>query len=592
MPRIKGETQDVEDDTNDTGQGSGLLHVNDHVRPDTIKKVWDQMYESGSSDDLLVFGSSNTKVDLSHLHPNQAQIFRLWQIYLENVDPLLKVTHTPTLQPLIINAASNVADISPTMEAVMLSIYCVAILSLKEDKCQILFGSAREDLLTCYQSGCRQALQNCRVLRTGDRDCLTALYLYLISVRPDTDPRALSSTLGLAIRIAHRMGIHNESTNGKCNALEAEMRRRLWWSLVVFDNRISEMFDYKTSTLAPTWDCRTPSNVNDFEIRPEMKDPPAAHEKPTEAIFSVVRSTLGGIVRHSAFHRVLTNQTLNTVAKDTRHGFALESSGFVVLEKAMEEKHLAFCNPENPLHFMTIWTTRGYLSKMKLLELYAKRTSSSAPLTDKQHSAAVSYALSMLNCDTKLMSSPLTQGYHWLQHFHFPFPAYITVLQELTKRPTADFAENAWEVIGENYAARLANSRMDLKPIFIVFSWIVLKAWEACEAFSEQEKPLTLPRVVVDVRNKLMELRSDFAQSGDVEQQPDSAVDINVEDLPLPIPMDFGNQGLWFGAGGQHLMGSGLFGYPDIPGQTSFDVDMNQVDWTTMDWSSMQAPCW
>ncbi|KAJ5509759.1 hypothetical protein N7527_011902 [Penicillium freii] len=39
------------------------------------------------------------------------------------------------------------------------------------------------------------------------------------------------------------------------NALEAEMRRRLWWSLIIFDNRIGEMSDYQTSSLAPTWDC-------------------------------------------------------------------------------------------------------------------------------------------------------------------------------------------------------------------------------------------------------------------------------------------------------------------------------------------------
>jgi hypothetical protein len=86
--------------------------------------------------------------------------------------------------------------------------------------------------------------------------------------------------LGLAIRISQRMGIHNKPIYAKCTALEAEMRRRLWWSLIMFDNRICEMFDYKTAMLAPTWDCRTPLNVNDFSIRPEVKTPPVIHENP------------------------------------------------------------------------------------------------------------------------------------------------------------------------------------------------------------------------------------------------------------------------------------------------------------------------
>ncbi|KAJ5823863.1 C6 zinc finger domain protein [Penicillium robsamsonii] len=58
-------------------------------------------------------------VDLSASHPTQVQIFRLWQIYLDNVNPLLRVTHTPTLQTRIIDAASDIANINPTMEALM-----------------------------------------------------------------------------------------------------------------------------------------------------------------------------------------------------------------------------------------------------------------------------------------------------------------------------------------------------------------------------------------------------------------------------------------------------------------------------------------
>lgn len=145
-----------------------------------VKKGWVQLF--GDNDHLL-FGSPNTNVDLSTLHPEPVQIFRLWQIYLDNVNPLLKVTHTPSLQGCIIEAASNVTNISPTLEALMFSIYCMAVLSLVVDDCQAIFGSSKEDLLTRFQFGCQQALLNCGFLRSSDRDCLTALYLYLVSLR-------------------------------------------------------------------------------------------------------------------------------------------------------------------------------------------------------------------------------------------------------------------------------------------------------------------------------------------------------------------------------------------------------------------------
>ena len=99
---------------------------------------------------------------------------------MDNVNPMLKVVHVPSLQARVIEAASDVANIAVPLEALMFSIYCTAVLSLTTDDCQTMFGSSREDLLSKYQSGCQQALWNASFLRTTDRDCLTALFLYLV----------------------------------------------------------------------------------------------------------------------------------------------------------------------------------------------------------------------------------------------------------------------------------------------------------------------------------------------------------------------------------------------------------------------------
>ena len=118
------------------------------------------------------------------MHPNQAQIFKLWQIYLENVNPLLKITHTPTLQARIIDAASDMTSTSPPLEALMFSIYCIAVFSLGHEKCLEMFGAPRQDVLRGYQLATREALLNCGFLKTSDRDCLTALHLYLVRYIP------------------------------------------------------------------------------------------------------------------------------------------------------------------------------------------------------------------------------------------------------------------------------------------------------------------------------------------------------------------------------------------------------------------------
>jgi hypothetical protein len=118
------------------------------------------------------------------MHPDQVQIFRLWQIYLDNVNSLLKVTHTPTLQTRIIDAAGDVGNIGEALEALMFSIYCAAVLSMTDDECLVSFRVSRDHLLARYQAACKQALLKCTPWRSNDRDCLTALYLYLVRLSP------------------------------------------------------------------------------------------------------------------------------------------------------------------------------------------------------------------------------------------------------------------------------------------------------------------------------------------------------------------------------------------------------------------------
>lgn len=215
----KHKTLDPDDDDNDdddgedsveaspesSGHGDGGSHLQEgkhSVHPAIRKIAWnsDDTYSGLQFDDYdhLLFGATKSQIRVSTLHPEQVHIFRLWQIYLENIDPLLKVTHTPTLQVRIINAVSNLEGISPSFEALIFSIYCVSVLSLTNQECRSFFGSPRSDLMARYHFACQQSLLNCKALRSGTVESLTALYLYLVSttmlvIRPDPFPISVSS---------------------------------------------------------------------------------------------------------------------------------------------------------------------------------------------------------------------------------------------------------------------------------------------------------------------------------------------------------------------------------------------------------------
>lgn len=346
--------------------------------------------------------------------------------------------------------------------------------------------------------------------------------------------------LGLAVRIAQRMELHNEASHANHPPLEAEMRRRLWWALVLFDQRISELSDAKVSMLNPTWDCKIPLNINDFDLRQEMKAPPTEHDRPSEALFATVRSEINDTIRHNSFHLDFTIPALKAIAKP--------SESLAAMEKRLEDKYFKFCSMDNPLHFITVWMSRGLLAKMRLLEHYAKH--SSPQQTDENRDEANTHAIDILICDTMLASSTIIKGFQWLVHYYFPLPAYMNIARDLQKRPTATIGNRAWEAMAENYRARFSDLD-DESPMFAVFGRLLIYTWKAREvAFRNSAERLPEPYMIASIKQRLGNFE-------DYPSDPDRSSMQNAES-------------------------SSSMAVPDLP---SMDFDMEALDWTAIDWN-------
>ncbi len=397
----------------------------------------------------------------------------------------------------------------------------------------------------------------------------------------------MASVLAATIRVAQRMGLHHEASYARCTVLEAETRRRLWWSLVAFDHRMCEMSEYETTTLVPLWDCKRPLNVSDFELRTEAKIAPPVHEKPTEALFAVVRSELVDFLRHSTFHLNFINPSLNVLARpqDTHHGQATDGSGLIAFEEILESRYLAHCDPENPLHFMTIWTARGHFARIRLLEHYSRHSSSTVQQTEEQRAAAASYALSMIECDTKIRTSPLTRKYLWFANIYVPALAYIHLLNGMRKRPDEAHADSAWNAMSANYEARIQQLKLEGQGAIAVFFYsAILQTWEAREeVLRQQNRPRDPPRLVLDMQSRILqeELAVSQRNNGDL---PNGSLDTEVGESQIQAAVDFcGPSG-----GGQYSVGPGPVGYPGMPGQPLMDISVDQF-WTTADWRWMHV---
>ncbi|KAI1623642.1 hypothetical protein EDD37DRAFT_431573 [Exophiala viscosa] len=127
----------------------------------------------------LVFGEHG-KQGLAAFHPSPLDTFRLWQIFPDNVNPLVKILHAPSVQQQILDASADLARVPANMEALMFAIYSMAIASITTEECNAFFGSERELLLAQYHAGARQALTNAGLLGSSDLVTLQAFTLYLV----------------------------------------------------------------------------------------------------------------------------------------------------------------------------------------------------------------------------------------------------------------------------------------------------------------------------------------------------------------------------------------------------------------------------
>lgn len=376
------------------------------------------------------------------------------------------------------------------------------------------------------------------------------------------------------MRIAQRIGIHSEVANNKCAPFEAEMRRRLWWALVIFDSRISDMAGNKAAVpTVPIWDCQRPTNVDDSQLWPEMQTPPTAASRPSDAIFVAVRTEIEDFVRHSSFYLDFFNPALISMAK------LPPGEDMSTFENHLEDKYITHCNLENPVHFMTVWTTRGLLAKYHLLQYYASHSSSPELPTDQYRDGAVSFCLRMVQADTALMQSPLVGAYHWLVNFSFPFPAYIHMLQEMRRRPMSVNVRPCWEAMSDNYEARFLNVEAEVDLFHKLIAKLIVRTWVDSLAVNQrQDEPALPPRIVSHIARKLGITDLSHIEGLQATRTIESVTAGDTVDAPLAHPISESTN--------EPLLWQSLDGFYDVS-QYAVDLDLEDFHWNAFDMNSM-----
>jgi hypothetical protein len=425
--------------------------------------------------------------DVRPEHPLPESILQLWQVFVDNVDPLTKALHVPTIRLGVQRAASNTESLPPSFEALMFAIYSAAVTSLKDDECKKRFGEGRHILLRRYLTATKVALSRAKFMGTNSLIVLQALVLYLISARYVSETRAIWSLTGVAIRIAQNMGLERDGVFLGLPPFETEMRRRIWWLLKTHDFQTAELCglakfrDLDTGPERTKW----PVNINDDQLHPNMTSLPSESDSLTDMLFIALK----GILINGAFDRVMRfrQQGTNINQWDNLSSDKAEMyNASFELEKILETKYLRYCDPSQPLHFIAMLTARLSINFIRFQAHHPRRWPSMELIPPSESQLLWELSLKLLEQYNVVQSSTHIQGFSWHATYYFQWHAFIFVLDTLRTKPLRKDAEKAWQLIRSTYMSNLNMMSDARKPIHIAVGNLCLKAFSAYEAAQQK----------------------------------------------------------------------------------------------------------
>ncbi|KAK2006296.1 hypothetical protein LZ32DRAFT_595856 [Colletotrichum eremochloae] len=446
------------------------------------------------------------------LHPNPKHVFELWQTFANNVNPLAKIIHAPTLQEKIIGAAWNAESIGKPLEATMFAVYALAITSMKPADCVHIFGEGKTILLSRYRSGALRALSGTDLLLTRDLDVLLAFVLILM-----LDPQSEFSitAIALALRIAHKLGLHRAGEDTELPFFQQEMQVRLWWYIRGLNSRARRGMGL-LSTIDDLDDVRLPMNVNDADLHPDMANPPAVqHTAATEMVYCLLKYDLWTFVRKSANFSGSLNPRENAaklITLTSAESMAKKRKVLGEVNRMLQEKYLVHLDPNIPLHRLSAAMAGIAFHRQRFLMFHPRHQPEGGRyMSQADRDDVFESSVRLLEFDLDVRNTSFSTNLVDHMACQTPVEALVYTVSELRRRMNGHLVDNAWTLLEEMHSGHWVVLQSDQNHTFYTaLTNLILEAWEfrsrvlelGAEALPKFIKTLQASKQGAEVRNE------------------------------------------------------------------------------------------
>ncbi|KAL4747706.1 hypothetical protein BDW72DRAFT_196507 [Aspergillus terricola var. indicus] len=384
------------------------------------------------------------------LHPSLALGRKYWQLFLEKVDPLIKVVHWPSASRILRGGLNDPTSLGEGEGALLQVFYLACVSAMDATDVQSSLQMSKSTALTTYRLAAEQALARSGFMTTSDWTIMQALVLFIALNRLQDNHKSAWNLAGLA----ERLDVSLEEDN---SLFGAEMRRRVRWHLWYLNRRIRD--DRGQSSSLPGQSMPSPSvvelplNCRDSELRTDMTAPLINQAGWTEMSFCLLRYDLA--------------TTERIVESDT--SWLLKTRAVSECQRRIHFKYLNYCDGTESIHWLASHIAYVMITEM-WMKLYSPQfaaVDSTETLDHGVRDQLFDAAVDILDTQKRLEVEIAARNWEWTLGGYFQYVPLTFLLNELCWRRNDPRVDAAWDVTVRSFQRLSEHARKSAHGVML-----------------------------------------------------------------------------------------------------------------------------
>jgi hypothetical protein len=236
--------------------------------------------------------------------------------------------------------------------------------------------------------------------------------------------------------MAHYLGLQRDGTHfDSLTPFEVEMRRRLWWVVVLLDVRASEDQGTEITIQKRGFDTRLPLNIDDVDIDSDSTHMPLDRTGKTDTSFIRACATFADISIQMAANIGSSPASLENQDKFLNDLYQMYNEE--VLQNVTE--------PDQIVHWTSVTAGRVVIGKLTLIAyLPILFSSPSDELSEEIRTKLLISAIEVAENNHALNANQACRRWRWVWQVYTHWYAIVFLLIETSRRPWSPVVERAW----------------------------------------------------------------------------------------------------------------------------------------------------